>query len=355
MKKANWIRIIMDLLMVLAFIGLMDLDHLNIGMHERVGLGLGLLLLGHLVVNKKLVVMICKKITKPNIPIKIRVGYIIDGLLLWAGVVLMVTGIGISQTLFTGVGFADPLAVANIHNGAANLALGLAMAHLLLHWRWISGMGKMLKKTCQTSHGRIGVITGTLLLVFLVGGVIYVDQTVPFPGEPNLANMVADEMRGSPAQAAELPRFTQAELAACHGRDGQPAYIAVSGTIYDVSGYFINGEHHGALAGQDLTGQVTGRKCINALYNHAPVVGVLATNETASPTTPLTTSGKAPQGDYCDVATCGVVGCEREDHDLDYCDLPSCGVVGCEREDHDLDQKRGHRGEGERHGQRGRD
>ena len=49
--------------------------------------------------------------------------------------------------------------------------------------------------------------------------------------------------------------LTLAELAKYNGKDGQPAYVAVDGIIYDVSAYpkWKNGEHNGYSAGNDLT------------------------------------------------------------------------------------------------------
>ncbi|MGI6005480.1 MAG: cytochrome b5 domain-containing protein [Christensenellales bacterium] len=56
----------------------------------------------------------------------------------------------------------------------------------------------------------------------------------------------------SPGEQIEL---TLEELAAYDGKDGNPAYIAVDGVIYDVSGSsrWKDGEHNGYSAGQDLT------------------------------------------------------------------------------------------------------
>jgi len=49
--------------------------------------------------------------------------------------------------------------------------------------------------------------------------------------------------------------FNQAELAKYNGQDGQPAYVAVDGVVYDVTGVaaWAGGKHHGNLAGQELT------------------------------------------------------------------------------------------------------
>ena len=72
--------------------------------------------------------------------------------------------------------------------------------------------------------------------------------------------------------------LTLAELAKYNGKNGQPAYVAVDGVIYDVSGYakWKNGEHNGNSAGQDLT-EVIKTKSPHGIakLNGVPVVGKL--------------------------------------------------------------------------------
>lgn len=52
-----------------------------------------------------------------------------------------------------------------------------------------------------------------------------------------------------------MSTFNQAELAKYDGQNGQPAYVAVDGTVYDVTGVaaWAGGKHHGNLAGRELT------------------------------------------------------------------------------------------------------
>ncbi len=52
--------------------------------------------------------------------------------------------------------------------------------------------------------------------------------------------------------------LTLDELSAYNGKDGQPAYIAIDGVIYDVTGLaqWSGGEHNGFEAGNDLTEEI---------------------------------------------------------------------------------------------------
>ncbi|KRK40776.1 cytochrome b5 domain-containing protein [Loigolactobacillus bifermentans] len=49
--------------------------------------------------------------------------------------------------------------------------------------------------------------------------------------------------------------FTKAQLAEFDGAAGKPAYVAIDGTVYDVSNVkpWAGGKHHGQTAGQDLS------------------------------------------------------------------------------------------------------
>ncbi|MEA4847170.1 MAG: cytochrome b5 domain-containing protein, partial [Clostridiaceae bacterium] len=64
---------------------------------------------------------------------------------------------------------------------------------------------------------------------------------------------------GSNTAAAESKVFTLEELAKYNGQDGQPAYIAYKGTVYDVSSVpqWKNGTHNGEKAGTDVTNDIS--------------------------------------------------------------------------------------------------
>ena len=69
------------------------------------------------------------------------------------------------------------------------------------------------------------------------------------------------------------------ELSQYNGKDGQPAYVAVDGVIYDFSNIpeWKDGEHNGYSAGNDLTEAIKTKSPHGvSKLRGVPVVGKLA-------------------------------------------------------------------------------
>ncbi len=68
--------------------------------------------------------------------------------------------------------------------------------------------------------------------------------------------------------------FTKEQLAEFTGQNGQPAYVAVAGVVYDVSNSpaWPNGNHNGNQAGRDLTSVFNAQHGDNRMASF-PVVG----------------------------------------------------------------------------------
>ena len=81
------------------------------------------------------------------------------------------------------------------------------------------------------------------------------------------------------SSVTEMRTFTLEELSQYNGKDGQPAYVAVNGVVYDVTNVeaWKDGEHKmGLTAGNELTEEITnqsphGLKVLEGL----PIVGEL--------------------------------------------------------------------------------
>lgn len=98
---------------------------------------------------------------------------------------------------------------------------------------------------------RIFLIAVAILLLFMSTG------CTPQPPTTAASDSAQPTAASDSTQSPQL-ELTLEELAAYDGKDGNPAYVAVEGVIYDVSGSsrWRNGEHNGYSAGQDLTEQI---------------------------------------------------------------------------------------------------
>lgn len=71
--------------------------------------------------------------------------------------------------------------------------------------------------------------------------------------------------------------FTADELKQYNGQNGNPAYVAVNGTVYDVTNAkgWSNGSHQGLSAGMDLTKELANSPHGDSVLANLPVVGTL--------------------------------------------------------------------------------
>lgn len=71
--------------------------------------------------------------------------------------------------------------------------------------------------------------------------------------------------------------FTLEELKNYNGQDGNPAYVAVDGIVYDVSDIpqWNDGMHQGLTAGNDLTEAFSKSPHSKSVLNKLPIVGTL--------------------------------------------------------------------------------
>ena len=94
------------------------------------------------------------------------------------------------------------------------------------------------------------------------------------------ASSVAAGSAAASASAAASGQLTltKAQLAQYNGQNGQPAYVAVNGVIYDVSAIpqWAGGQHQGGhSAGQDLTNELAKSPHGAAILSKCPIVGKL--------------------------------------------------------------------------------
>lgn len=75
----------------------------------------------------------------------------------------------------------------------------------------------------------------------------------------------------------QIKEFSLSELSNYDGSMGKPAYVAVNGTVYDVSNEAVWGgaSHFGLIAGKDLSSQFQGCHGNESVLAKLPKVGIL--------------------------------------------------------------------------------
>ncbi|WP_125763472.1 cytochrome b5 domain-containing protein [Companilactobacillus hulinensis] len=71
--------------------------------------------------------------------------------------------------------------------------------------------------------------------------------------------------------------FTLEELKQYNGQDGNKAYVAIDGVVYDMTDVkpWAGGKHHGNVAGQDLSEVIPNAPHKKSVLPKLPVVGKL--------------------------------------------------------------------------------
>jgi len=82
---------------------------------------------------------------------------------------------------------------------------------------------------------------------------------------------------GIPQELPNQKEFTLAELAKFNGKEGNPAYVAVGGMVYDVTlnATWAAATHFGLTAGKDLTNEFSSCHGGQTILNKLKVVGKL--------------------------------------------------------------------------------
>ena len=102
-----------------------------------------------------------------------------------------------------------------------------------------------------------------------------IQQVIPSAVETNqtITPMTTNEVTVTNTPSTEKI-FSAQELATFDGKNGNKAYAAVDGIVYDVSQVFRNGNHQGYTAGQDLSASFY-TKHMKSILSRFPIVGKL--------------------------------------------------------------------------------
>ena len=98
---------------------------------------------------------------------------------------------------------------------------------------------------------RLSIVLLVLVLLFVIGACGQKEESAVPEATPEKTETAEEP-------ANEEKEFTLEELAEFNGKDGNKAYIAVDGIVYDVTDVppWKGGDHNGYEAGKDLTEEI---------------------------------------------------------------------------------------------------
>lgn len=169
MNKKSFLKYFLDLLMIIVFILMFNKMVLGLSFHEIGGLALGAAIIIHIILNWKWVIGITKKIFSKNLPLKTRIGYVLNILLLVCFLLIIIAGVFISKVVFNGIFQTGTIPWKNIHISVSYIALILIGIHLGLHWDWVIKLTKKLFRI-QKSHKVVIYISRVLVVLILALG-----------------------------------------------------------------------------------------------------------------------------------------------------------------------------------------
>jgi hypothetical protein len=136
--KQSHLKIIIDVVMTVAVLVLMEPRATGLSLHEWGGLIICVVFMIHTLLNWKWVIRVARKFFK-KLPIKNRVNYILDALLIVGFFLIVLSGIAIART----IDFAwltlpgSRFFWRSLHLSASLVTLIAAGIHVGLHWNWV--------------------------------------------------------------------------------------------------------------------------------------------------------------------------------------------------------------------------
>ncbi|MGC7870643.1 DUF4405 domain-containing protein [Desulfosporosinus sp. SYSU MS00001] len=166
--KRNFVKLLIDALLSVIFVLLFNTHVIALPFHEVCGIGIGFGILVHIVLNFQWVKKVSLRLFDPKLPIKTRLGYVLNLLLLIAFTLIIVSGILISKVLFPNLRVGNEGLFRTFHVSASYSTLLLIGIHIGLHWKWIMGFFKNLFKIKSTKTTE--VVAKAFMIIFLLFG-----------------------------------------------------------------------------------------------------------------------------------------------------------------------------------------
>ncbi|HMV29271.1 MAG TPA: DUF4405 domain-containing protein [Anaerolineales bacterium] len=138
MSNTNRTKLLLDIALFVAFLITMDPRFSGLAIHEWLSIAAAATVIVHLLLSWEWIVNVTKRLFG-RVGGGAKVNYVLNWLLFIDGILIMLSGIMISEVAVPALGLALPMNFAwrRLHDMSANLALLIMGLHLAMHWNWI--------------------------------------------------------------------------------------------------------------------------------------------------------------------------------------------------------------------------
>ncbi|MDF2787619.1 MAG: hypothetical protein K0S80_717 [Neobacillus sp.] len=169
MKKITYVKFAIDILMAVTFVLFFNKQVLGgLTFHEIAGLAIAAVFFTHVLLNWQWVKKVTVKLFDRKLPVKTKVGYVLNLLLLITMAFIIISGIFISKVVFPNINIGNERWFQVTHISISFLVLILVAAHVGLHWKWVVNVFKNIVhlKSQKRSLGIAAKVATAALLVF---------------------------------------------------------------------------------------------------------------------------------------------------------------------------------------------
>ncbi|USK69622.1 DUF4405 domain-containing protein [Peribacillus asahii] len=170
MKKKNYVKFALDLIMALLFVLFFNKQVLGgLTFHEIAGLGFAAAYFTHIFLNLQWVKKVTLKLFDKKLPWKTRGNYLLNLLLLVSMSFIIISGVLISRVVFPNINVSNERWFQMTHISISFLVLALVGIHVGLHWQWVVNVWKKIWKY-EPKKVWIGyAMKGATVLILLFG------------------------------------------------------------------------------------------------------------------------------------------------------------------------------------------
>lgn len=138
MSNSNRTKLLLDIALFVAFLITMDPRFSGLAIHEWLSIAAAGVVIVHLLLSWEWIVNVTKRLFG-KVGGGAKVNYILNWLLFINGILIMLSGIMISEAALPAMGITLPMNFAwrRLHDMSANLSLLIMGLHIAMHWNWI--------------------------------------------------------------------------------------------------------------------------------------------------------------------------------------------------------------------------